>query len=149
MQKLPTVNFSNADIQVRLSKKSVIKQNIINMFEAEDIQLKGLEYIFCSDEYLLKINKQFLKHDFYTDVVTFDLSEAEGGTIGEIYISIERVMENATGLDVPWQNELLRVIFHGALHLCGYGDKTKSEILKIRDQEDHYIRLMQEESPNK
>lgn len=121
----------------------MIKQNVINMFESEDIQLKSLEYIFCSDEYLLKINKQFLKHDFYTDVVTFDLSESDGGTVGEVYISIERVMENAAGLDVPWQNELLRVIFHGALHLCGYGDKTKSEILKIRDQEDHYIRLMQ------
>ena len=101
----------------------------------------GLNYIFCSDKELLRINQEFLGHDFYTDIVTFELSETPGKIQGEIYISIDRVKENAKKLGVSFKSELHRVIFHGALHLCGYGDKTKSEKEEMRETEDYYLEL--------
>jgi probable rRNA maturation factor len=148
MQKKPTVNFSYADVKFAFSHKNVIKQTILSIFEQENKTLESIQFIFCSDEYLLNMNKQFLEHDFYTDIITFDLTEGEE-TIGEIYISIDRVVENAVNLELPWTVELHRVIFHGALHLCGYKDKTKREISIMRDQEEYYLRLIGEEIANK
>jgi rRNA maturation RNase YbeY len=109
--------------------------------ELVDTKLEGikkvkLNYICCSDEYLLTINKQFLDHDTLTDIITFDLSETENELIGEIYISVDRVKENATKFGVSYLNELHRVIFHGALHLCGYTDKTAADKQEMRRQED-------------
>lgn len=95
-----------------------------------------LTYIFCNDEYLLKINKEFLNHDTLTDIITFDMSEAENHLQGEIYISVERVAENASKFGVSYQQELHRVIFHGALHLCGFKDKKAADKEKMRQQED-------------
>jgi rRNA maturation RNase YbeY len=86
----------------------------------------------------LEINQKYLEHDFYTDIITFDLSET-GAVRGEIYISIDRVRENARKLGVSFKSELHRVIFHGMLHLCGYNDKTKAEKEKIRAKEDQYL----------
>ena len=112
--------------------------------------MKSLDYIFCSDEYLLKINKDFLKHSFYTDIITFDLKEADDEVIGEVYISIERVNDNAEILKVPNLIELRRVIIHGALHLCGYTDKKKSEITLMREKEDYFLRLFEDDfNPHK
>ena len=102
----------------------------------EGIKKVKLNYICCSDEYLLTINKQFLDHDTLTDIITFDLSETENELIGEIYISVDRVKENATKFGVSYLNELHRVIFHGALHLCGYTDKTAADKQEMRRQED-------------
>jgi rRNA maturation RNase YbeY len=94
--------------------------------------------VFCSDRELLKINRTFLKHDFYTDIITFDLSESK--TIqGEIYISVDRVRDNARKLETTFNSELHRVIFHGALHLCGYKDKDKQSRLKMRVREEYYL----------
>ncbi|HXS36933.1 MAG TPA: rRNA maturation RNase YbeY [Flavipsychrobacter sp.] len=95
-----------------------------------------LTYIFCDDEYLLEINKQFLNHDTFTDIVTFDLSENRNELTGEIYISVDRIVENAEKFNTKYQNELHRVIFHGALHLCGFKDKTKDDITKMRSKEN-------------
>jgi probable rRNA maturation factor len=148
MQKKPTVNFSYADVRFAFSNKNLIKQTILAIFEQESKPLQSLQFIFCSDEYLLNMNKQFLEHDFYTDIITFDLSEGDE-TIGEIYISIDRVVDNAIKLELPWDAELHRVIFHGALHLCGYKDKTKREISTMRDQEEYYLRLIGEEISKK
>jgi probable rRNA maturation factor len=101
----------------------------------------NLTYIFCNDDYLLKMNLQFLDHDTYTDIITFDLGSEAGGIAGEIYISIERVAENAVKFGVSYNNELHRVIFHGALHLCGYKDKSAMEKKLMREMEDKCLEL--------
>lgn len=97
--------------------------------------------MFCSDEFLLQINREYLQHDYYTDIITFDLSDPGGPVRGEIYISVDRVRENAKDLGTTLRKELLRVIFHGALHLCGYKDKTRQEQARMRDLEEKYLAL--------
>jgi rRNA maturation RNase YbeY len=111
-----------------------------DLFKKEKTKLEQLRYIFCSDEYLLQINKEHLNHNYYTDIITFDLSEKGTGTIGEIYISIDRVRDNAQNYEVPFKHELLRVIFHGALHLCGYKDKSNKDQQLMRKAEDKYLK---------
>lgn len=114
------------------------------MFEQERQPLRTLQYIFCTDEYLLRINQDFLQHDYYTDIITFQLGDEPDtlGVEGEVYISIDRVRDNAKSLGVPVGKELLRVIFHGALHLCGYSDKTEEEVFLMRGKEEEYMRLL-------
>lgn len=112
---------------------------IQNIFRKEKRRLESLTYIFCSDEYLLQINKDHLKHDFYTDIVTFDLSETKNAVTGEIYISTDRVRDNASQLGTTLKEEIHRVVFHGALHLCGYKDKTTKDTKKMRNAEDKLL----------
>lgn len=95
-----------------------------------------LTYIFCSDEYLLQMNQQFLKHNTFTDIITFDLSENKNELVGEIYISIDRVAENAEKFGTTYYNELHRVIFHGVLHLCGFKDKNQADQKAMRRNEN-------------
>ena len=137
---MSAVSFSYADRQLRYPNKRALKAFIPSIFSGEHKALKSLHYIFCSDDYLLQINQQFLQHDYFTDIITFDLSVSEQVT-GEVYISLDRVKDNASKLAISFEDELLRVIFHGALHLCGYKDKKKSEISNMRNQESVYIRL--------
>lgn len=140
-----SVTFSNADKKHSIKNASVVKSFIDSIFHTEELYEPRLTYIFCSDEYLLNINKQFLNHDYYTDIITFDLSnDHEDFVRGEIYVSLDRVEDNAKQFDVESDQELLRVLFHGALHLCGYKDKTKSEIKEMRYKEDNYLRLYKE-----
>jgi len=135
---LQQVNFHYADRRLTIPGKNQIKQCVLYIFKKEKVSLDRLNYVFCSDQYLLQINKQFLNHDFYTDIITFDLSDTNK-TIGEIYISLDRVKDNATQNGVPFKEELVRVIFHGALHLCGYKDKKKVDIQLMRKKEDYYL----------
>lgn len=125
---------------ITLQNRAHLKKYIETIFRKEKKQLASLNYIFCSDKRLLEINRQFLKHDFYTDIISFELS-ASKFTEGEVYISIDRVKENARLLEISIKSEICRVIFHGALHLCGYGDKSKSEQLIMREKEDFYLNL--------
>lgn len=120
----------------------MIKEVVAGIFRDEGRALKRLNYIFCSDGYLLEINKTFLNHDYFTDVISFDLSEG-GATVGEVYISVDRVKENASLHSAAFTHELLRVILHAALHLCGYKDKKKSEITIMRQKEDYYLQILQ------
>ena len=127
---------------VILKQRRLLKKFIIQLFIKEEKPLQSIDIIFCSDEYLLGINKQHLQHDFYTDIITFDLSESSANPIiGELYISIDRVKDNAALRDEKFSTELLRVIFHGLLHLCGFKDKTKSDIKTMREKEDEYLGL--------
>ena len=103
--------------------------------------LKNLSFIFCDDEYLAKINTQYLNQDYYTDVITFDYSNDEG-LIGDVFISVDRVKENAEKFKISFHKELFRVIIHGVLHLCGFNDKTEKEIEEIRRQENHFLSLI-------
>ncbi|MEO6540354.1 MAG: rRNA maturation RNase YbeY [Ferruginibacter sp.] len=136
MQK---INFYFHDRKAALKDRKNLKVFIENLFITEKKALETLSYIFCSDEYLLEINKVFLKHDFYTDIITFDLSDTKRAIEGEVYISIDRVKENSKEMGISFTEELHRVIFHGALHLCGYNDNKKSEIIKMRNKESFYL----------
>jgi rRNA maturation RNase YbeY len=133
------VRFHTKTAYVRLPERKRLKDFILTLFKKEQQELFSLDYIFCSDKDLLKINLEFLKHDYLTDIITFDLSESREIT-AEIYISIDRVKENARDLSLPFQEELHRVIFHGALHLCGYRDKSKKEQLLMRKKENRYLK---------
>jgi len=125
---------------VVLKNKKQLKIFIESIFKAEKTVLDSLNYIFCSDEYLLSINLEFLKHDYYTDIITFDLTEKGiKGKTAEIYISVDRVKEYAREHRVTINSELHRVIFHGALHLCGYKDKTPGQIKEMRSKENYYL----------
>ena len=109
------------------------------MFASEGIGLDSINFIFSSDKAVYAINKRFLGHDFFTDIVTFSLSANGAPVVADVYISVDRVRDNAMRHGEPFQRELHRVIFHGALHLCGYKDKSKSQIREMRRKEDHYL----------
>jgi len=136
------VKFTNHDRKITAPNRKEIKALIESIFKKEKKTLLSLNYIFCSDEFLLQMNKDFLRHDYFTDIITFDLGH--GHSIeGEIYISLDRVKDNALRFSQSYYKELLRVIIHGALHLCGYKDKTKRETDEMRKREDHYLRLFE------
>ena len=138
MPSKPKVYFFYQNVKVVLENRTGLKKIIESIFRKEGKSLGSLNYVFVSDKALLEINKQYLKHDFYTDIITFDLSESDIVT-AEIYISVDRVRDNAKGLGVSMKSELHRVIFHGTLHLCGYRDKSKAEMDEMREKEDFYI----------
>lgn len=119
--------------------KKRVKEAVALLMFTEGKQFESLDYIFCSDEYLLSINQSYLQHDELTDIITFNLSEHKEVIIGEIYISIERVKDNSLLFNTEFRDEFLRVVFHGALHLCGYKDKSKKDEKEMRGKEDYYI----------
>ena len=136
---MPAIHFFEEDVIYLLKNKLAIRQWIKNTISAEGYKLKELSYIFCSDDYLLKINQQYLDHDTYTDIITFDNSIKNGLIEGDIFISIDRIKENSLQLQIPERNELHRVIIHGALHLLGYKDKSPAEKAKMTEKEDFYL----------
>jgi len=136
----PSIQFHFLQ-KITLEQRGPLKAFLISLFRREKKKLADLQYIFCSDDRLLEINRQFLQHDFYTDIITFPLSEPNQPISGEIYISVDRVRENARVFQSSLKTELHRVIFHGALHLCGYKDKSKSAERKMRQMEDKYLDL--------
>lgn len=129
--------FFEQEIKARIKDKRKLSAFLDTLVrEHLDVKKIQLRYIFCSDAYLLEINKQFLNHNTLTDIITFDLSETENDLTGEIYISVERVAENAEKFAKSYNDELHRVIFHGALHLCGFKDKKEDQKAEMRRQED-------------
>ncbi len=145
---MTSVFFRSADRTLRLTGKTPVKDFIVSLFKKEKQPLASITYVFCSDEFLLKMNRDFLQHDYYTDIITFGLSETGMPVEAEIYISLDRVKDNAQTLGRPLSEETLRVIFHGALHLCGYKDKRKSEIALMRSKEDQYLHLFEKKRTN-
>jgi rRNA maturation RNase YbeY len=133
------IHFTSHEVKITLKNKTKLKAFIKERFAKEGQKLKSLQYVFCSDDYLLEINQQFLQHDTYTDIVTFELGTDPKVTEGEIYISIDRVKDNATKFGVSVEHELHRVIFHGALHLCGYKDKTQDQVATMRAKENECL----------
>ena len=133
------ISFFFENTQVTLTERRRLKVFIEGIFEYHGKDLDSLTYVFCTDKYLLEINRKFLKHDSYTDIITFDLSETPKLVRGEIYISVDRVRDNARTLGVSVKKELLRVVFHGALHLCGYRDKTTKDKRIMRLEEDRNL----------
>jgi len=117
-----------------------LKAFITQVFELENKEIGKLDFIFCDNAYLLNINRSFLKHDYYTDIISFDLSEPQANKItAEIYISVEMVETNAIEFLATLSQELHRVIFHGVLHLCGYKDKSEKDKKVMRKRENFYL----------
>lgn len=134
------VYFYFPERKYRIEDRRGLKQAISELFWKERREVGRINYIFCSDEYLLLINRQYLNHDYYTDIITFDLSSDPANVVSDIYVSVDRVSENAKTLGIPRSRELVRVIFHGALHLCGYKDKSRNDISVMRRKENYYLK---------
>lgn len=138
---MKTIQFFTEDTTFSLKRKTEIRSWLQQVAQREGYEILDLNYIFCSDEYILSINQQFLDHDTYTDIITFDNTIEDYKIYGEIYISIDRVKENAKNYKVTFQEELSRVMAHGVLHLCGYKDKTKKQSEVMRAKENEAIQL--------
>ena len=131
--------FFNEDIDFKFQGKNNFKSWLKKVADIEGFKIKDLNYIFCSDEYLHKINVDYLDHDTLTDIITFDNSEDESTLEGDIFVSIERVKENSQTLNTVFDEELKRVIVHGLLHLCGHDDHSVEDKAEMRRFESEYI----------
>ena len=136
------INFFKEEIDFKLPNRPTISRWIKSVIEDEGFKLGNLNYIFCNDAYLLKINQEYLNHDTFTDIVTFNTAETDTVIEGDIFISIDRVRENAGKLSVTEQGELFRVMIHGVLHLLGYSDKTATQKVEMRKKEDACLSLL-------
>ncbi|HZH88125.1 MAG TPA: rRNA maturation RNase YbeY [Chitinophagaceae bacterium] len=142
MQKKNSIECFNEHPHLTLEKEheliSFLEQDLINLKQWDTFNIR---IIFLTDDALLKINQEFLKHDYYTDIITFDLSTSPEDLDSDIYISLDRVQENAVTFKTDYQQELLRVIFHGILHLQGFKDETEEEQQIMREEEESLIKL--------
>ena len=132
--------FTCHDVDLDILDADAWSTWIKEVIEEEGYEMTRIDYIFCSDEFLLEVNRTHLDHDFYTDIITFPLNT--NPIMAEIYISVERVKENATSYSVAFQDELMRVIIHGILHLCGYDDHEETDIAFIRKKEAYYLKKL-------
>ncbi len=134
------VSFVSERISFECPNQERLEKWLTTVCSKENKQVGDLTYIFCSDKYLLNINRKHLQHDFYTDVITFDYSE-DNMVSGDVFISIDRVKENAQSIGCPFIDELHRVMVHGLLHLLGYNDKTAEEKSEMTEKEDCFLPL--------
>jgi len=136
----PKIGFHSEDVDYALNDEAKYRRWLLEIAANVSTTIVGLSYIFCSDEYLRVINNQYLQHDYYTDIITFPYQQ--GSQVeSDIFISVDRVSDNASTLGVDEHEELLRVISHGLLHLCGYGDKSEEEAKIMRAKENECIAL--------
>lgn len=136
-----SIHFFFSGVSPRLRHRKKLKQFLSFIFKSEGYKINNLNYIFSDDNTILKINRQYLNHDFLTDIISFDLSDKPKDIVGEIYISTPRVRENSRIFKTTFSSELHRVIFHGALHLCGYNDKTSHQKKEMKAKEDFHLSL--------
>ena len=141
--RAPSINFFYEKVRPGLKDTDILKKFLLLLCKKEGKKVLQLNYVFCTDAFLLRINRNYLSHDFYTDVLSFDLSEHPAALLGEIYISIDRVKQNAKTYKSPFMEELMRVIFHGCLHLCGYDDQSSFERTTMIKKENYYLDLFQ------
>ena len=134
--------FNKIDHRYTLNQVAATKQWLLNAIAQEGKEIAYIGINFCSDAYLLDLNIKALNHNYYTDIITFELNGRNEPIEGDIYISIDRVKDNAKELGVLIGEELLRVMIHGILHLCGYGDKTKAEQKTMREKENYYLSIV-------
>jgi len=133
------ISYNNIDNGFRIKDKLKLKKWILKSIEEEKRGVNFISFNFCSDEYILELNNSALKHNYYTDIITFELNYKKENIEADIYISIDSVKENAKFLKESFVNELHRVIIHGVLHLCGYKDKSSRESKKMREKENYYL----------
>ncbi len=139
------IRFFSEEIEFKILNPNKVKAWLIQSANQERKEITEISYIFCSDPYLLKLNQEYLNHDTLTDIITFDYSQGNKLS-GEIYISIDRVMENSQKFDSGFVDELHRVMIHGVLHLCGYKDKNQPDKTLMRKKEDAYLSLQKKRS---
>ncbi len=133
--------FFSEEIDFKVPQSVKTKTWIKTISQSEGYKIGDLNYIFCSDDYLLEVNREYLDHDYYTDIITFDSSEDEDKLEGDIYVSVDRVRDNASNLNVPFETELRRVLIHGLLHLIGFEDSTDELKAIMRAKEDACLQL--------
>jgi rRNA maturation RNase YbeY len=138
MRTTERIQFHCEDIKVPLKDKKTIREWIVAAITREGKKTGDIDYIFCSDNYLLKINQEYLQHDDFTDVITFDYTDGDRVS-GDIFISYERIVENAVGLNIAIEDELLRIMIHGVLHLCGYKDKNPTDKQRMTEKENEHL----------
>lgn len=137
------INFFQEEVSFNLKHKRVLRAWLSSIIHSAGHQFNVLNFIYCSDNYLLKINKEYLDHDYYTDIITFDNTEGGQSPIdSDIFISIDRVKENARQLKLPYQQELHRVMIHGVLHLLGHQDKNEEQKQDMRKREEASLSLL-------
>lgn len=136
------ITFSNNDIKFSLKEKTRLKKWITQVVEKQKKRVGDIGYLFCDDEYILQVNREYLDHDTYTDIITFDYVESDIIS-GDILISIDRVGENAKSFGVDFEQELHRVIIHGVLHLLGGKDKTPAEVEAMRKKENQALKILE------
>ncbi len=136
-----TIHFFFTDIKYNLVQRSLLKKWITSVAKKNAKTIENINFIFCSDEYLLQINRDHLKHDYYTDIITFDLS-LDKHIVSDIYISVDRVRDNSKSNSTTIKNEMHRVMIHGVLHLCGFKDKSPADKKKMTTQEDISLALL-------
>lgn len=142
MVEKKAIYFFNEEVFFLLRNKKKIRNWIVSALNTEEYAPENINFIFCSDQFLHNTNVKYLQHDTLTDVITFDTSEIDDEISGDIFISIDRVKENAKTFKVNFYNELHRVMIHGILHLMGYNDKTKKEQEMMKSKEDYYLSLL-------
>lgn len=134
------IQFHTEDVQFTFQHASIIRNWLHDSAQQEGSDIASLSFVFCSDNYLYDMNVEYLNHDTLTDVITFQYSEPEASEIeGDIFISIDRIKENATQFQVSFEQELYRVMVHGTLHLLGYGDKSTEEKQLMTEKENFYL----------
>lgn len=133
------IYYNNIDSRYVIKEKRKLSNWIKSCITEEGRIIDNIAFNLCSDEYILQLNINSLQHDYYTDIITFELNEKDEPIEGDIYISIDRVKDNAKTLDTLFTAELHRVLIHGVLHLCGYKDKSKKEELLMREKENYYL----------
>jgi len=133
------ISYNNIDNNFTLKNKIKIKKWVLQSIQEENKDINFISFSFCTDEYILELNNNVLKHNYYTDIITFELNYKNENIEGDVYISIDRVKENAKTLNESFTNELHRVIIHGVLHLCGYKDKSSKDSKMMREKENYYL----------
>lgn len=132
------IEFEFIDLEIPGFDSEFFVLTINELIKSENYELGEITVVFCNDEYLLEMNRTYLNHDYYTDIITFDYSE-DIIISGDLFVSIDRIIENSSSFDVSFNHELSRVIYHGVLHLCGYKDKSEEEIKAMRGKENYYL----------
>ena len=137
------INFFQEEVSFQLNHEDILQGWISTIIQNAKQSFDTINFIYCSDNYLLEINKEYLDHDYYTDIITFDNREDDESALdADIFISIDRVKENATQLNLPYEQELHRVMVHGVLHLLGLKDKTEAQKKEMRESEEASLSLL-------
>ena len=141
--KPPTIEYFTEEVETPKIETSHFEEITSKILQEHSRNVEKITIIFCSDEYLLRLNKEYLSHDYYTDIITFEYSNKTEYS-GDLFISLDRVEENAKIFHKTYENELYRVMLHGILHLVGYNDKTEREKQQMKEKENNYLTLIEE-----
>jgi rRNA maturation RNase YbeY len=139
---MSSIHFFCEDIDFDLEQANLLSNWLIQVATEHDAEIEDINYIFCSDTYLLEINRQYLNHDYFTDIITFDNSAEGEALLSDIFVSVDRVKDNANIQGITFEQEMHRVLVHGLLHLLGYNDKESDDQILMRQKEDACLSLL-------